>query len=363
MSKFAKYIVGTVVTALILFLVWYFSNVVIYIIISFVFSLMGKPLMDLLCGLHYKGKYLPRWAGATTVLVVIILITFGFFNIFVPLIYNNLQFITSIHMSDLQSHIAVPIEKINLFIHEHISDTITLQSDKIIAEISSRLTVMFENTLRNLGSVIDMIVSAVVAIFSISFITFFFLKEDKLFRNGLMMMFPVKYEARISEALDSSIKLLSKYFLALIAESTIKLIVITAGLYIYGIDLSTSLIIGLISAVLNVIPYIGPLIGAIIGILIAIAAPTSLVFANLFIFLIILFVVFQLLDNVIIQPYIYSTSVKAHPLEIFLVILLAGSMAGVYGMLLAIPVYTILRVFAREFLYNFRIVQKLTEKI
>ena len=54
---------------------------------------------------------------------------------------------------------------------------------------------------------------------------------------------------------------------------------------------------------------------------------------------------------------------KAHPLEIFIVILIAGSLAGIVGMLLAIPSYTVLRVFAKEFFSQFRLVQKLTEKI
>jgi predicted PurR-regulated permease PerM len=60
---------------------------------------------------------------------------------------------------------------------------------------------------------------------------------------------------------------------------------------------------------------------------------------------------------------IYSNSVKAHPLEIFFVIIMGGSLAGIVGMLLAIPVYTVLRVIAREFLQQFRLVQKLTKKI
>ena len=64
-----------------------------------------------------------------------------------------------------------------------------------------------------------------------------------------------------------------------------------------------------------------------------------------------------------VKPTLYSERVKAHPLEIFLVILIAGSLAGILGMLLAIPSYTVLRVFAKEFFSQFRLVRKLTEKI
>ena len=80
-------------------------------------------------------------------------------------------------------------------------------------------------------------------------------------------------------------------------------------------------------------------------------------------YMLIVFLSVQAIDNIIFQPVIFSNSVNAHPLEIFLVIMIAGSLGGVTGMIIAIPTYTIIRVFAKEFLYNFRIVKKLTEKM
>ena len=80
-------------------------------------------------------------------------------------------------------------------------------------------------------------------------------------------------------------------------------------------------------------------------------------------FMIIVFGSVQIIDNILFQPLIYSSSVKAHPLEIFLVILAAASLAGILGMILAIPVYTILRVIAKEFFDNMKIVKKLTENL
>jgi predicted PurR-regulated permease PerM len=68
----------------------------------------------------------------------------------------------------------------------------------------------------------------------------------------------------------------------------------------------------------------------------------------------------QSIDNMLLQPIIYSNSVKAHPLEIFVVLLMAGHLGGIMGMVLAIPAYTVLRVIAREFFSKFKIVQKLT---
>ena len=71
----------------------------------------------------------------------------------------------------------------------------------------------------------------------------------------------------------------------------------------------------------------------------------------------------KVVDDFIIQPTIYSDRVQAHPLEIFLCILVAGTVAGVWGMLLAIPLYTVLRVFAREFFSEYSLVRKLTSQM
>ena len=143
---------------------------------------------------------------------------------------------------------------------------------------------------------------------------------------------------------------------------------VTLGLlFIAGFSLGKALVIGLIVGLMNVIPYIGPLLGALFGIVIGIATNLHLDFYSEILpltgLMAIVFLTVQVIDNILFQPLIYSTSVKAHPLEIFLVIMMAGSLAGIVGMVLAIPVYTIFRVVAKEFLNNFRIVKNLTKNI
>ena len=81
------------------------------------------------------------------------------------------------------------------------------------------------------------------------------------------------------------------------------------------------------------------------------------------IYMAIVFAITQLIDNIVLQPLIYGNSVHAHPLEIFLVILLAGSMAGIPGMILAIPGYTVLRVILREFFNKYKLVETLTKNL
>ena len=83
---------------------------------------------------------------------------------------------------------------------------------------------------------------------------------------------------------------------------------------------------------------------------------------NIWIFALIILAIMltaQLIDNFIYQPLIYSTSIKAHPLEIFIVLLMAGHIGGTIGMLVAVPAYTIVRVIAIRFFYRFKPIQRL----
>lgn len=366
MDKLGKYILIAIIITVVGFIVWYFSDIVIYILISAVLSLIGKPLVDGLTKAKIGHWELPKWFAATVTLCTMWAIVAVLISFLTPLIYDKVKLITSQGVTSINSFVDKPLADITAFLAQNnINTGLTDHGSIITTELYAKLSSFFDLTLNGVTSIIDSVVSLFVALFSISFITFFFLKEDHLFKSIVLNLFPPKFAKGADQAINKSIALLSKYFIGLVLESFIKVVIITLGLYFMGIDFATSLIVALISGVLNVIPYIGPLIGAGVGILLALTSDGIVVtqMYPLFWQMVILFSAFQLVDNVILQPYIYSSSVKAHPLEIFIVILLAGSMAGVMGMLLAIPAYTVLRVFAKTFFQNLSVVQKLTDKI
>lgn len=209
--------------------------------------------------------------------------------------------------------------------------------------------------------------SVLIAFFSISFITFFFLKESNMFREFIILLVPRSVEGKVSHILDSISYLLRRYFIGLLFEVFMVMLLVTIGLSIVGIEFNHAVVIGLFCGVLNVIPYLGPWMGALLGLLIGAALHISPDFVGetlpILAWMALVFATVQVADNVLFQPLIYSSSVKAHPLEIFLVILTAGSMAGILGMILAIPVYTILRVIAKEFFENMKLVQKMTRNL
>lgn len=367
MNKLVRYIIIGFIVALVAFLVWYFSSIVAYILISAVLSLMGKPIVDLISKIKIKNWSPPRFIGAIIALLTLWLVFIAFFRIMIPLVISQFNELGTIDVQALVVKFAEPINSIQQFIQNYLpasAQGFVLQ-DFLISKISGIFTVSMITDA--FSSTANLLANLFIALFSISFITFFFLKDDTLFFNSVILLFPEKYEAQITRALISITKLLRRYFIGILIESTGIMLLDTIGLSIVGIQFQTAIVVSLLAGILNVIPYVGPFIGTVLGTLIIMATQLYTGFPdNVLIFTILVVAAFlftQLIDNVVFQPLIYGTSVKAHPLEIFIVLLIAGNVAGMLGMLLAIPSYTVLRVIAKEFFNHFRVVQKLTEKI
>lgn len=366
MSKIYRYIVAGAITAIVLFLVWYFSAVVAYILTSAVLAMIGKPMADMLCRIHIGRTKIPfpKWLAALCTLLTIWIVIVGIFALFVPIVFQKINEFSALDIPHIINSFHEPLMSFEHFIKH----TFALDDDSfsIIAAISDQIKPLFDVNVINklLSSIVNTVSDAVIAAFSISFITFFFLKESSLFYDMVIIMFPKKYEENISRALNSTTNLLTRYFTGIVIESALMTLIVSLGLLLWGLPGHDVLVIGLMVGILNVIPYVGPTIGIALGIFIGVTGGypgmsgsiTAIKIAGTILFA-------QGIDNFVLQPVLYSNRAKAHPLEIFLVILIAGSLAGVLGMLLAIPAYNVIRVFAKEFFNNFRVVQKLTEKI
>ena len=215
------------------------------------------------------------------------------------------------------------------------------------------------------GSIISQAGSFIFGLLAVVFIAFFFLQEQGLFVNFLVALVPKEYEEKVRHGVSSITNLLTRYFAGILLQISVITTYVSLLLGILGVP--NALLIGFFAAIINVIPYIGPIIGAAFGILITISANLGLDFYTemvpLLTRVVIVFASMQLIDNFILQPFIFSTSVLAHPLEIFIIVLIGAQINGVVGMILAIPTYTILRVIARVFLNELNIVQKLTRSI
>lgn len=350
-----------------MFLLWYFRSIVVYVLVAGVLSVMGRPLVDMLSRIRIGKWNFPRILSALLTLSVIWGLIALFLYIFIPLLARQINYLSTIDGSKIVELIEGPVKKIEELVtalNPDISGKLSV-TDYIASKIEGVLNI---EVIQNfMGSMVGILGNMAVAVFSISFITFFFLKDQHLFYESILMWIPDKYVDNVTRALNSIKHLLTRYLIGIVIQSTCIMILITIGMTIVGIDFQQALVMGLIVGTLNIIPYVGPWLGFFIVMIMGIATHINLDFSSvvvpLVMYMALVVAVTQLIDNIVFQPVIFSNSVRAHPLEIFIVVLAAGFAAGIPGMLLGIPAYTVLRVFAREFFYGFKAIQKITSSL
>lgn len=366
MIGLGKYIIGVIVLLIIGFFCWYFSSIIAYVLVAAVISFLGKPIVDLLGKVKIKECQLNDTVKASVALVCIWAVFFLFFSTIIPLVSNEFQSLGQLSVDSIVAQLETPINDVGHFLKRYGLIEAGQDVRKYITDNLSSLVDVSQ--MKNMfGSLAGTISGIFVALFSVTFISFFFLKDSRLFTTMVLAILPAKYEEQAQNALDSIQKLLIRYFIGILIEVVGVMTLNTIGLSIVGLSFSNAVVIGLVTGVLNVIPYIGPIIGIIfsltVGIVINIDAPFYADVLPLLLYMSIALLLTQLIDNIVFQPFIYGNSVHAHPLEIFLVILMAGSIAGIPGMILAIPGYTVLRVILREFFNKYKLVKKLTHNL
>lgn len=348
------------------FLLWFFLDIVIYILLSVILSFIGKPLMWALDRVKIGKWSVPRSVAAFISLVSLWLLFFAVFKFLIPLLVKEFETFSSINFEQIFSSLQEPLSR---FFSVFSREPVVITDSTFIDLISQQLDEKFR--ISDLNQMVSFIAGTVgelfIGFFAVSFITFFFLKDSTMFRDAILLLVPTDMEEKVSKILDSISYLLRRYFLGIVLEMILVGSLYTLGLTIIGIEFNHAVIIGLFCGLFNIIPYVGPWIGVTIGLMIGLAIHVHMDFMSytlpLLGWMAVAFLSVKVLDDVLFQPLIYSSSVKAHPLEIFLVILAAGSLGGIIGMVLAIPVYTILRVIAKEFFDNLKIVRKITQDL
>lgn len=204
-----------------------------------------------------------------------------------------------------------------------------------------------------------------VLLTSVTFIAFFFLKDEQLFGRAIKAFFPKRKQGEMDTTLATIRRLLTRYFSGILVQITLITIYVTVLLSFFGVP--NAFLIALFAAIINVIPYLGPFLGALFAALVIISANINADFYTVTFPLLLraagVFASMQIVDGFILQPYIFSNSVSAHPLEIFIIVVIGAMLGGITGMIVAIPAYTIIRVIAAVFLKEFQVVQKLTQSI
>lgn len=344
--------------------VYLFTSIVIHLLIAAIIAFAGSPLMKLLAKIKIKKWHLPQSLQAVTVMFVFVAVFVLFFNLLFPAIASQANQLQSLDPYQIEASLQEPLNELDASLKE----LNVLADDETVSDVASEKLYDFAATIdfNNIfGNILGLAGSFFMGAFSVAFFTFFFLKDGKLFTKIIMIFVPTKQMSKFSHVLEDVKRLLTRYSLGLMAELTSMMTLISIGGWIIGLE--NALLIGFLGGLMNIIPYLGPIIGAAIGVTLVMITGIDAPFYDVtmwnMIYILIVFAVANMVDNFVLQPIIYSKSVKAHPLEIFIVIIAAGSLAGPVGMILAIPIYTIIRITAREFLGSIDIVQKMTKGI
>ena len=364
-DKLARYIIILGTLAIAAALCYFFGSVIAYILIAFVVSLIGQPVLKLLRKIKIKGKSAPDPVLAIITLILI-------FALLILLVMQVIPVVTGIvgEASAMNAQETMDSHSIINQANDWIIVTIPWVGEDFdgVELLMQNITKVLNlsNISVILGSVASAVIGIVVGLFSVVFISFFFIKDEGLFGRIIGSLVPDSIESKVEKTILEIERLLSRYFVGLIIEILGVVLLDCLGLWLIArIDFNYALGIAFIAGLLNIIPYVGPLIGEAIGVVLCIILKYGAgigLGVNIWVFAAIVLAIMlttQLIDNFVYQPLIYSTSIKASPLEIFVVLLIAGHIGGVVGMLIAIPTYTVVRVIASRFFYNYKVVQRL----
>lgn len=350
-----KILLFLLIAGALLFAGWYFSTIISYILISGVLSLVANPLCRRIDNFKiYKGKSLSSSASAIITLLIILIIFLGIIAIFIPVLISEVNAIASLDQQRLMKNFEQPVNQIQSFYNSlnigNGKSLTTFINDKVKEIIDAKfVTDLTTSAFNSIGDF-------VAATFSILFMTFFFLKDEKLLVETIVKVIPNKYEKETRLVFNESKKQLINYFSGLLIQFLSVSTLASIGMWIVGVDYP--LLMGLLFGFLNLVPYVGPLLAAAIGVVIAISTNLYLdvytALLPLVVKVLAVYATVQFIDNWFLSNYIFSKSMEAHPLEIFIVILVSATIGGVVGMMVAIPAYSVLRIVVREFLRNIR---------
>ena len=322
---------------LIIYLTYELRLGILYLFISLILTLIVSPVNKLFLNRVKVGNTF------SSLISISVLISFFslLIGLFVPVLIKQGNSLSLLNTKEFRGNLeAIVVSVTDYFESQQLSILEFISDLNIMSEVDfSFVTKLFNSIISQIGSLS-------IGILSVLFITFFLLKDGNKLLSSLLNLLPVKERGKINLSLSKIENLLSRYFTGVLLQITILFIFYLILLLVLGIE--NSFAIAFICAILNIIPYLGPIISIILMIILSVTSNLDSFIVNDFIYnsiyLFLGFSFIQLIDNFFLQPYIFSSSIKSHPLEVFIVILSSGLLFGVLGLIIAIPFYTSLKV-------------------
>ncbi len=338
LEKVVKFIVGLTVVSIVSLLAYNYATLIGYAIIAVIFSYTLDPLVS---KMQVSGMN-RTLAIALTLTSLILLIVWISTNIIPIIAQQMVQLAGQLNIETLQE-VASQIENRliakfdflpNGFLTENITEVVENLLD--VGQLPTALS-----------NIIGVFTNIFSAFLIIPFATFFFLKDGSKIRRDILKLVPNKYFETTLSLVDKIETRLGIYFRSVLLQSL--LVAFFSWLALTVVGLNNALSVGIAVGLANTIPYFGPIIGYILSIVVSIIeiGDFSLVLPCIFA---ILFV--QLLDNIVFQPFIFSRSADMHPVAILFIIMIGAETAGILGMLIAIPIATIIKITINQVIWS-----------
>ena len=345
---------------LLAFFLYKIESVIVYLAIAAITALIGRPIVAFL----RRTLKFPNTLAVVITMLFFVGILVGIFALFVPLLTEQGKNLSLLDIDALQKNVDTLYDQFTQYFGsapEVVSDII--EEADIEKKIAKSFDVGFIPNILN--SFLGVLSTASIGLLSVLFISFFFLKDSSLFRNSILAFVPKINESRTETSINKINNLLSRYFVGLLLQLFILFVIYTITLLLVGVE--NAVVIAFLCALFNIIPYVGPIIGAALMVVLTMTSNLGADFSTVILpkasWVLLGLGIGQLVDNFFSQPRIFSQSVKSHPLEIFLIIIVAGLLFGITGMIIAVPAYTAIKVILKEFLAENKLVKSLTKNL
>jgi len=333
--KVIFWIAAALIAAYILYLI---SELILILSISILLTLIFNPLINIL-----ESKGVNRLASVIAVFVIVgFLIYFGLSYIIPNFMVQMNQLIQTLHVKTLHEQIFSVEKKIYYYLPFFTLGDLTKRVEEFISSEIVRSVDKISILLTNLVSIIALVVI-------VPFTTFFLLKDNKVLLKGLLHLMPNKYFEMTYWITKKVAIQLGRFVRGWIFDATFVGVACGLGYYIIGVN--NALPLGLISGLGHLVPYFGPLIGGVPAIAISIIQYGDLSHVPHIIFLM---AAVYTMDNGLVQPFVFSKSVDMHPIVIILLIITGSQLFGVIGMLLAVPLASVIRTASKEIYFAYK---------
>ncbi len=310
------------------------KSIIIIILSAFFFAFLLFPLVNFI-----ENRGADRLLAVAVVFVAMVLIGILGFELLAPVISNEIQQMNAGIKDQSPGEVLRQL-------YEKVGDKIPILANPGIQE---EINLQISSLLQNSFSMVVSILSAFISIIMTAFITFFLLKDGRRMKKTVVSWVPNRYFEMALIILHKTSNQLGRYIRGQLLVAFIVGALSISALYL--LNIRYYFFIGAMAGLANMIPYFGPLVGAIPAVIIALidtgsfgaVAVVAVAFASI-----------QLFENIFVSPFIVSKSVELHPLTIIIVILIGGKLMGIFGMLLAVPTASIIKVTAREIIWGFK---------